>query len=80
MDQSEIYQAITPVFQDILDDDDLVLKPEMTAGEVDEWDSLRHIQLVVAVEQLLAIKFTPAEITDLENVGQFVGLVQAKLG
>jgi acyl carrier protein len=71
---------LTPIFRDVLDDDEIVPTPALTAHDVDEWDSLRHIRLVVTVEKDLGVKFTTAEISALENVGQFVALIQAKLG
>jgi acyl carrier protein len=80
METAEIYSRLTPIFRDVLDDDALVPTPELTAQDVDEWDSLRHIRLIVTVEKELGIKFTTAEISALENVGQFVALIRAKLG
>jgi acyl carrier protein len=79
MEAQEIYARLTPIFRDVLDDDDLVPTPELTARDVPEWDSLRHIRLIVSVERELGIKFTTAEIGALENVGQFVALIGAKL-
>jgi len=80
VESEEIYRRLTPIFQDVLDDDELVPTPELTAHDVPEWDSLRHIRLIVSVEQALDIKFTTPEISALENVGQFVHLIQSKLG
>ncbi len=79
MESSEIYRRLTPIFQDILDDDDLVPSADLTAHDVPEWDSLRHIRLIVTVERELEVKFTTPEISALENVGQFVELIQSKL-
>lgn len=80
MNAPNLYERLTPIFHDVLDNDDIVLTPELTADDVDEWDSLSHIRLVVAVEKALGISFTSVEIAGLENVGQFVGLVSGKLG
>jgi len=80
MDTQAIYSRLTPIFQDVLDDDALVPHAEMTAHDVEEWDSLRHIRLIVSVEKDLGVKFTTREIAALENVGQFVTLIQSKLG
>lgn len=79
MDNAEIWQRATGVFREILDLDDLVLTPQMTARDVDGWDSLNHILLVVAVEQRFGIKFSTGEIDGLENVGQFIDLIESKL-
>lgn len=79
MPEDEIYQRITPIFRDIFDDDDIELRSEMTASDVDEWDSLSHIRLIVGIERALGVQFTTTEINNLENVGQFVSLIGQKL-
>lgn len=76
---SGLYDRLTPVFRDVLDIDDLVLTPELSARDVAEWDSLSHIRLVVAVEQELGIRFIAGDIDSLENVGEFVELAASKL-
>ena len=78
MSPEEIYEFLAPIFHDIFDND-IGLSAELTADDVEEWDSLSHIRLIVAVEKSLAIKFSSAEISKLENVGQFVGLIKGKL-
>ena len=78
MQESEIYTRLTQVFHDIFDDNTIVLKPEMTAKDVPEWDSFNHINLVVATEARFGIKFQTAEIESLRNVGQFAELIQKK--
>jgi acyl carrier protein len=79
MDKVEIWDVATSVFRDTLDLDDLVLTPQLTARDVEGWDSLNHILLVVAVEQRFGIKFSTGEIDGLENVGQFIDLIERKL-
>jgi acyl carrier protein len=74
----DIYDTLTHIFRDVFDDDVLALTPAMTADDVDEWDSLTHIRLIVAVEQEWDIRFTVPEVTALENVGQFVELIHRK--
>ncbi len=80
MPNEEIYQRLTPLFQEVFDNDDVVPVAEMTADDVDEWDSLSHIQLVVEVEKEFGVRFSAAEVGGLENVGQFVELLASKLG
>lgn len=79
MDKAEILQAVNAVFIDVLDNDKLVLKSETTAGEVDEWDSLNHIQLVVAIEKRFKIRFTSREIQSWKNVGEMVDSISTKI-
>jgi acyl carrier protein len=80
MDVSEIYGRLTPIFRDVLDDDDLVPTADLSAADVPEWDSLRHVRLVVTVEKEFGLRFATGEIASLQNVGQLVQLIQAKLG
>ncbi|MET4045494.1 MULTISPECIES: acyl carrier protein [Bradyrhizobium] len=79
MDQSQIYSRITTVFRDVFDEEDLDLTPETTADDVDGWDSLSHIRLVLAVSKSFGIKFSASEIGGLKNVGELVALIQKKL-
>ncbi len=72
------YQTLTSVFHDVFDDDTIVVTPELTAADVDEWDSLRHIRLVAAVEKKFGLSFSAAEIGRLQNVGQLVSLIESK--
>lgn len=73
-----IYQRLTPVFQEIFDDESLVPQAEMSAQDVPEWDSISHIRLVVAIEEEFAITLTTAELSGLKNVGQMVDLIRSK--
>lgn len=78
MDQAQIYTQLTSVFRDVFDEDDLALKPQTTADDVDGWDSLTHIRLVLAVSKAFGVKFSASEIGSLKNVGEFVDLIQKK--
>jgi len=75
----DIYERLTPVFQDVFDNDDIVLSPALTASQVEGWDSLGHVRLVVAIERALGITLSTAEITGLANVGQLVQVIERKL-
>jgi acyl carrier protein len=79
MEQTEIYSRLTEIFRDIFDDDTLELRPEMTAADIQEWDSFNHINLIVATEAKFGIKFQTTEIESLRNVGHFVELIGKKL-
>jgi acyl carrier protein len=75
-----IYPQLTEIFRDTLDEPDLVLTPELSARDVDTWDSLSHIRLIVAIEQEFRIKFGTREIDGLNNVGELAALIETKLG
>lgn len=79
MDKVDIYKKLTGIFRDVLDEDDLVLTSDLTAADVDGWDSLNHINIVVAAEAAFRIKFKSAELEDLKNVGELVSLIEVKL-
>jgi acyl carrier protein len=79
MQSNEIYQQLSGIFADVFDDDAIALKPEMTADDVDGWDSLTHIRLIISVEKAFKIKFSTAEVGKLKNVGEFVALIASKV-
>ena len=79
----DVRQQAQDVFREVFDDPDLVLADAMTAEDVPGWDSLAHINLIVAVERCFRIKFATAEISRLkekgQNVGTFLAMIQKKL-
>ena len=79
MQQSDIYDQLTTIFRDTLDDDSLVLTPNLSAADVPEWDSFNHINLIVAIESRFKIKFQTAELEELHTVGHLADLIAAKL-
>ncbi len=79
MEQSQILQQLNDIFKDVLDNDDIVLTDITTANDIEEWDSLYHIQLVVAIEKHFKIKFTASEIQSWKNVGDMANAVKSKL-
>jgi acyl carrier protein len=78
MQSTQIYEKLTGIFHNVFDDDSIAVTPALTASDVDEWDSLSHIRLVLTVEKAFGIKFSASEIGKLKNVGEFVDLIQAK--
>ena len=78
MSTDAIYAKLTDVFHDVFDDDSIVATPELNADDVDEWDSLAHVRLVLAVEKKFGLKFSAAEVARLKNVGEFAALIQTK--
>lgn len=79
MERTDILNQVQDVFRDELELDDLVLNDETTADDVEEWDSLSHVQLVVALEKHFNIKFTSREILSWDNVGDLVDCISQKL-
>ena len=76
---SDTLEQLQPIFQDILDQPDLHVSRESNANNVEDWDSLAHINLVTAVERHFKIKFALGELQELKNVGDMVDLIDKKL-
>ena len=75
----DILAKLNELFRDLFDDPALTVDPETTADDVEEWDSVSHISMIVAVEQMFGIKIKTAEIESLKNVGDLVRIVADKL-
>lgn len=75
----DVIKQVNEIFKDELDNDEIVLKYETTAADVEDWDSLTHIQLVVAVEKHFNIRFTSSEIQGFKNVGEMCDTILVKL-
>jgi len=76
---ADILAALQPIFRDILDQPDLVVNAESNAATVDGWVSLAHVNLVSAIEKLYRIRFALGELQELNNVGEMVTLIEAKV-
>ncbi len=76
----DVRQELTTVMRDVFDDESITVRDEMTAKDVDGWDSLTNIDLVVAVEKHFKIKLTTKDVAGLKNVGELVKLVEQKTG
>jgi acyl carrier protein len=79
MDQTQALLALTDVFRNVFDDPGLELRDGMTAADVENWDSLNHIDLIVAIERKFKIKFTTREVTGLKTVGDLAELTARKV-
>jgi acyl carrier protein len=80
MSRDSIIQELAPIFRDVLDQPDLELASETNASSVDGWDSLAHVNLVVAIEKKYRVKFALGELQALKNVGDMAGLIEKKVG
>ena len=79
MDEKKIYEKLNEIFQDIFDDDELEVTAETTAADIEDWDSLVHVNLVISVEKSFGIKFKMEEFITMKNVGNMVNLISAYL-
>jgi len=79
MERNEILPQVTAVFKDVLDNEAIVINDNTTADDLEEWDSLSHIQLVVAIEKHFKIRFTSKEIQIWKNVGEMIDSIDSQI-
>ena len=73
-------EKLNDIFRTVFDNDEINIQPEMTANDVDGWDSLSHVNLILAVEQGFGIRFTQRELLTFKNVGDLLRSIESKLG
>ena len=78
MELPQIYDKLTGIFQDLFDDDSLQVTPELTAKDVDGWDSVSHIRMILTVEKAFKMKFSTTEVGRLKTVGDMVQLIRTR--
>ena len=78
MDTEEIINRITPIFADIFGNPDIQLSESTTADDIEKWDSLTNVNLIMAIEKEFGIRFALGELKQLKNVGEMMRLVQEK--
>ncbi len=78
LSNEEILEQVNAIFKEILENDTIKLRSETTADDIDEWDSLTHIELIVAIEKHFKIRFKTSEITSYKNVGEMCLGIQSK--
>ena len=79
MKKEEIIEKINEIFRDLFDDDSLVVNENTTSSDIEDWDSLVHIHLLIDVENTFGIKFSMNEAASLKNVGMMVDIIYEKL-
>lgn len=79
MTHEEVMKKVTEIFRDVFDDDTLVIKDSTNSADIEDWDSLEHIALIVSMEKEFNLKFDLQEVNKLENVGEMVDLIISKL-
>ena len=71
--------AVTQIFRDVFDDEELVITDSTNSDDIEDWDSLEHISLIISMEKEFNMKFDIKEVNKLENVGQMVDLIKRKM-
>ena len=79
MTDEQIWLRLTAVFHDVFGDRDIAIGPETTASDIEEWDSLSNIQLLVAVEKAFkGVRFNTSEVANMRNVGEMVAVIRQR--
>ena len=79
MTREEIFGKLNEVFRDVFEDEDITVNDQTTADDIEDWDSLEHINLINAIEQEFGIKFNMGQIVSMKNVGEMVSIIESKL-
>lgn len=80
MEREEIFSKLKEIFEDVLDLEGRVdLRDETNSDDIEEWDSLSHIQLIVSIEKAFKVKFTAGELLQWKNVGEMVTSIESKI-
>lgn len=80
MEKSEIIEKLTPIFHEVFSDNTIALRDDMTAADVENWDSLTHMLMITKAEEAFGIRFKLKELNKLKNVGNLCDLIMEKLG
>lgn len=75
----KVEERLQEVFRNVFDDEDITIFNEMTAKDIEDWDSLMHMHLILAIEKEFDIKFTTNEIMKASNVGEFIEMIEGKV-
>lgn len=79
MNRNEIVEKLTNVFHEVFNDNGIILRDDMTAADVENWDSLTHMLMITKVEEVFGIKFKLKELNKLKQVGDLISIVETKL-
>jgi acyl carrier protein len=79
MTREEVWGDVTKIFRNVFDDDGLIISNDTTAEDIEDWDSLEHINLIVSMENEFSIKINIKEVSELKNVGDMVDLIMKKI-
>ena len=75
----ELQDKLNQIFCEVFDDDDIKIAPDMTANDVDGWDSLSHVNLIVAIESRFNIRFSHKELLTFKNVGDLLNSIRSQI-
>lgn len=79
MTREEVYETLNEVFRDVFDDESIVVNDTTTSDDIEDWDSLEHINLIAAVEQEFGVKFNMGQVVTMKNVGEMVDIILSQI-
>lgn len=79
MTREEVFEKLNQVFEDVFDDEEIRVDDSTTSEDIEDWDSLEHINLIVAVEQKFGMKFNMGEVTTMKNVGEMADIILKRI-
>ena len=79
MTREEVFATLNEVFQDVFDDESITVNEETTADDIEDWDSLGHIDLIAEVEQEFGMKFTMGQVVTMKNVGEMADIIMSQI-
>lgn len=75
----DVKKSLQEIFREVFEDEELEIFEDMTAEDVEDWDSLAHMELIIEIEKFFKVKFKTDEINNAKNVGEFISLIESKL-
>lgn len=79
MTREAVYETLNEVFRDVFDDESIEVNDSTTSDDIDDWDSLEHINLIAAVEQEFGVKFNMGQVVTMKNVGEMVDIILSQI-
>ena len=79
MSDDHVLAGLTEVFREVFDDDTIVLRPDMTADDIEGWASMRHLRLILSAERKFKLRLPSTKVTNLKNVGELTELIRMHL-
>ncbi len=79
MSREEVFVKLNEVFRDVFDDESITVTDTTTANDIDDWDSLEHINLLAAIEQEFGMKFNMGQVVSMKNVGEMADIIISKI-
>lgn len=79
MTREAVYETLNEVFRDVFDDESIEVNDETTSDDIEDWDSLEHINLIAAIEQEFGMKFNMGQVVTMKNVGEMVDIILSQI-